>query len=229
MTTSSNPICRRALRRRSQTARQADLCGRGLSRNGNQAWRTWHGGAKYLVSEEGDADSIEIIHPSGERDIDRAAEILARRFHWTPATQNGIAVAARLTQVIHFIVVPGSVSDQCYPVPLVADVDSTVNITGSLTRGSTPVTHPTAVNRWIRINESGHVDTALLSTKDGWRQMSNYFVEALDGANDIEAHLTDDGEPTPCWYYRPLFLPADRSTPRRAPCDLPKCRVLRRQ
>ncbi len=88
-----------------------------------------------LVSEEGEADGVEITHPSGERDIDRAAETLSQRFRWIPANQNGAITAWQIPYVIHFVAIPGRASGRCHTVPLVADTDSTVNITGSLTRG----------------------------------------------------------------------------------------------
>jgi len=60
----------------------------------------------------------------------------------------------------------------------------------------------------VRVNEDGDVDTALLSTKDGWRKLSDEFAVALNSVSEYEPHL-NDGVPSSCWYFAPLVLPPE--------------------
>ena len=173
-----------------------------------------------LVSEEGEVENIEILHPSGRYNLNRAAERVAARFHWTPGTRNGLAVATRIPVVIYFVVRSGRASDQCYSVPLIAG-KNTVTITAELFSGRASGQSETrTIDRWIRVNEAGNVDLAVINTKEGWRRMSDYFVEALDSASDIEVHFIDDVAAA-CWYYRPLFLLTEESAPGRTPLTPP--------
>jgi TonB family protein len=179
-----------------------------------------------LVSEDGEAENIEILYPSGQNILDRAVEDVVESFRWTAGTENGASVATRIPVVIHFVTIPGRMSDQCHPVPLVSDKNTVtiagVPVPGTRSFGVTITTAPptSVVNRWIHVNEAGTVDIALLNTKGGWRRMSDYFVEILDGASDIDVHFIDDAAAA-CWYYRPLFLLTEESAPRRTPLTPP--------
>jgi TonB family protein len=163
-----------------------------------------------LVSEDGAPATIEILHSSGQNDIDRAALSVARRFHWVPAMRDGVAVAMQIPVVTSWVVTQIRASEHCHSVPLISDTNS-VEIVGELFEGPMPSTPPPATivaSRWVRVNEAGEIDTALLQTKDGWRKLHNEFALALNYASEYEPR-TEDGVPIACWYFVPLALPPE--------------------
>ena len=62
---------------------------------------------------------------------------------------------------------------------------------------------PVAASMWIRADETGTIREGFLQTADGWRRLSDSYLEALNQEPGIEPH-TEGGTATACWYFRPL-------------------------
>jgi protein TonB len=70
----------------------------------------WRGSVslRLVVAADGIVRRVEVLRGSGHEVLDRAAVDAAARWRFRPALRNGVAVAAVLEQVVHFLGPAGS-------------------------------------------------------------------------------------------------------------------------
>jgi TonB family protein len=158
-------------------------------------------GVRFQVRHDGTLGAVELAESSGVKRLDDAAlRVVRARWRATPAMLNGAPVAIWRTASVSFRPITNAPpAPRCHARPILGD--DAVLITARQVnpeQSNNPAAEVREAHRWIEVQPTGAISTAVLQTARGWMRLAPALVAELPAYPSPEQRV--------CWFYDPLPL-----------------------